>query len=492
MRKHALAFLSIVLCTGLLAACNMGAAGTAAPTAPATAAPAPARELDMNALMASRPLVWFAPLPPMPMYPGREFIGSEDFMSLFEPDAPWQTAASHIQVFKLYGEWVGGHATDEQLRQAVADIQRRGMALAVEAGPLDPPAECGQGIEGFAGIEEGRRIAARIAAAGGTLNLIALDEPYFFAHVYDGPNACRWPVEKVAAEVDEYIKAMQAAIPGVIIGDTEPLTGPADATAYRGWLETFRQVNGYDLAFLHVDVDWSRPAWPSEVASLAQYGTQAGVPVGMMYFGNGVDTTDEGWISAAGERVKKYELGVEGHPEHVLFQSWNDKPDFVLPETQPFTWTNFINVYFTDKSALGYKREGAGSNLALGKSVRVSSALPTNAGADAVDGDLGTLWNSGGGPVQWIEIDLGSPQTIRGIRVTVSQYPEGETAHGVQVKGVGGDFQLIHTFTGDTRDGDVLEYTLPAPMAGVQFVRIQTIQSPSWVSWREVEVIAAE
>jgi hypothetical protein len=165
----------------------------------------------------------------MPTHPGREFIGSEDFMSLFEPEAPWHTAASRVQVFKLYGEWVAYHATHDELRQAVTDIRRRGMALAVEAGPLDAPGDCGQGIEGFAGKEEGLRIASRIAAAGGTLNLIAMDEPYFYGHVYDGENACRWPVEKVAAEVDVFIKAMQEAIPGVIIGDTEPLTGAADA-----------------------------------------------------------------------------------------------------------------------------------------------------------------------------------------------------------------------------------------------------------------------
>jgi hypothetical protein len=426
------------------------------------------------------------------MYPGREFIGSEDFMSLFEPDAPWETAANHVQVFKLYGEWVGAHATDAQLRQAVDGIIGRGMALAVEAGPLDPPAECGQGVEGFAGKEEGLRIAARIAAAGGTLQLIAMDEPYFFAHVYDGPNACHWPVEKIAAEVGDFVRVMRAAVPGVIIGDTEPLSGAADAAAYKSWLDTFRRVNGFDLAFLHMDVDWSRVAWAQEVQSIAQYGSQIGVPVGMIYIGNGFDPTDEAWLSAAGERVKKLEVTTGVSPDHVLFQSWNDKPDFTLPESQPFTWTHFINTYFADKSALGFRREGAGANVALEKPVQVSAQLPDNPAAGAVDGDLGTLWNSGGEPLQWIVIDLGAPQSIQAVRLTVSQYPEGETVHRVLIRGAGGDFQLLHTFSGDTRDGDALEYKPPQPAAGIQFVRVETTGSPSWVSWREIEVIAAE
>jgi hypothetical protein len=428
----------------------------------------------------------------MPTHPGREFIGSEDFMSLFEPEAPWHTAASRVQVFKLYGEWVAYHATHDELRQAVTDIRRRGMALAVEAGPLDAPGDCGQAIEGFAGKEEGLRIASRIAAAGGTLNLIAMDEPYFYGHVYDGENACRWPVEKVAAEVDVFIKAMQEAIPGVIIGDTEPLTGAADAAAYMAWIKSFRELNGYDLAFLHMDVDWTRSTWPQEVKSIAEYGTAVGVPVGMMYFGNHVDKSDEGWISAAGERVKKYEVGTGANPEHVLFQSWNDKPDFVLPESRPFTWTHFINAYFTDKSALGFRRDGAGANLALEKPVRVSRQFGDQAGAMAVDGDLGTTWSAGDFSLQWIEVDLGEPHRIAQINLTVSQYPVGPTVHRLLARGPSGDFQLLHTFSDDTADGEVLTFTPVEVLQGIQYIRVETAQSPSWVSWREVQVVAAE
>ncbi|HSB90453.1 MAG TPA: hypothetical protein VLD63_10565, partial [Anaerolineales bacterium] len=118
-------------------------------------------------------------------------------MDLFDAGAPWEDAASHVQVFKLYGEWVAYHASDAELRMAVDGIRARGMALAVEAGPLDPPANCGQGVEGFAGTEEGRRIARRILQAGGRLDLIALDEPLFFASIYNGPNACHWDADRV-------------------------------------------------------------------------------------------------------------------------------------------------------------------------------------------------------------------------------------------------------------------------------------------------------
>jgi len=454
---------------------------------PPPTAPAPTPDLS------HRPLYWFGPLPPMPTGPGRPFTGSDDFMALFEPDAPWPEAASHIQVFKLYGEWVAYHASDAQLRQAVEDIRRRGLALAVEAGPLDPPADCGQGIEGFAGTDEGRLIARRVLGAGGRIDLIALDEPYFFAHYYDGSNACGWDAERVAAEVGEFIAVMRQSFPGLQVGDTEPLAGASTSGGYTAWLQTFRQVNGYDLAFLHMDIDWARPTWPREVKTIEDFGRDFGVPVGLIYTGNFQDADDEAWLSIAGERVLRYEEETGGRPEHVLFQSWNDRPDSALPDSQPYTFTGFIRTYFEDRSALGFRSEGAGANLAFGKPARVSHVFEGLSGSFAVDGDPGTIWNSGGGPLQWIQIDLGAAYDIAEIRLTVSQSPAGRTIHIVYGKGpgTGNDQTHLHTFDGVTQDSDVLSFAPAEPLRAIRYIWIDTTRSPSWVAWREIEVLAS-
>ena len=461
----------------------------AAPTAvPATAAPLPTPDLS------PRPLVWFAPLPPMPTGPGREFIGSEDFLDLFDPAAPWAEAVKKVHVFKLYGEWVAYHASDAELRLAVDAIRDRGLALAVEAGPLDPPAECGQGIEGFAGTDEGRLIAGRILDAGGRIDLIALDEPLFFASIYDGPQACGWDAEQVAAEVGEFIAVMRGFCPDLVVGDTEPLAHTSTPRTYTGWLETFRRVNGYDLAFLHMDIDWGRPTWPGEVKTIEDFGRQFGVPVGIIYAGNFQDASDEAWLSIAGERVLRYEDETGGRPEHVLFQSWNDKPDHALPDSQPHTFTRFIRDYFEDREALGLARQGAGANVAYQKTARVSAAFGDQGGALAVDGDPGTSWNSGGGPLQWIQIDLGQEYTIAEIRLTVAQSPAGHTIHVLYGQGssTGGIRDELHIFSGTTEDSDVLVFTPETPIAGIRTIRIETTTTPSWIAWREVEVIAAE
>jgi hypothetical protein len=439
------------------------------------------------------PLYWFAPLPPMPTGEGRPFIGSEDFMALFEPDAPWQVAASHLSVFKLYGEWVAYHASAAQLEQVVQDIRRRGFALAVEVGPLNATSECGQGIEGFAGHDEGRLIADRIIAAGGTIDVIALDEPLYFAHFYDGSNACNYSIAQIAAEVDEYIQLMRSFFPNVIVGDTEPLPQPVDPQDYAEWLLTFREVNGYDLAFLHMDIDWSRTNWPVMVKQIEDFGQDENIPVGIIYNGNWGDPSDEVWLSISGERVKDYELGKDGAPAHVVFQSWNDHPDFVLPESGDFTYTNFITQYFEDKASLGYATDGFGANLGFGKSTRVSRYLEGNEGELAVDGDLGTLWSSGDSPTQWIEIDLGEAANIAEIRLVPAQYPAGETIHRVYLRGTGTDqpFELVHTFQGFTEDSVALSFVSADPLVEVRFVRVETISSPSWVAWREIEILSA-
>lgn len=454
------------------------AAADDAPAAPTPTAPPP----DLDHV----PLYWFAPLP-VEAPPG-ESNGSTDFMQLFPLDAPWQETAAHLQVFKLYGGWSVRGGRINEVETAVQGIRQRGLALAVELGPLNPTEDCGLYIEGFAG-DEGIDTLKRIKVVGGSVDLIALDEPYYWAHFYDGDQACQWPGEQIARDVDHFIQRARAVFPDVMVGDIEPVTGPADANAYIQWLELFRQVNGYDLAFLHLDMDWADTGWPQKAKAIEDYGRLHNIPVGMIYIGNAQDATDQAWISIAGERIKRYELETGGNPDHVIFQSWNEKPDRVLPESDPFTFTGLIRTYFEDKSALGFQ-PGSNPNLALKKTVQVSAAMPGNDGSLAVDGDPGTVWNSGDDAPQWIQIDLGQPTSIGAFRLVISQYPEGNTVHQIWVGADSAALSMIHEFSGFTSESDVLEFTASPPAVGVRFVRIVTPSSPSWVAWREIEILA--
>jgi len=78
------------------------------------------------------------------------------------------------------------------------------------------------------------------------------------------------------------------------------------------------------------------------------------------------------------------------------------------------------------------------------------------------------------------------------VELTPSQYPAGETVHRLLVAGANRQYSEAHIFNGSTSDGQALIFAPTSPMAPVQFVRVGTTVSPSWVAWREIEVIDAE
>jgi len=456
------------------------------PSAPATPrATEPPPPPDLSA----QPLAWFAPLPPLPQVPGREFTGSDDFMALFAPNADWGAAGRRIDVLKLYGEWVGGHASRDALRAVVATARRLGMALAVEVGPLQP-STCGQGIEGFNGPAEGVRLARKIEAAGGRLDIIAMDEPWFFAHVYDGPNACRWDLARIARGVVAFRDAVRTVFPDVIVGDTEALPRDVDPARLVAWLDAYRAVAGEPLPFVHLDLDFGRRDWPAMVADVRAAANERGTEVGLIVFGDPSDPSDRSWFGTAAARVLAVSTP-NGTPGHLLFQSWQDRPDRVLPASGPDTWTWFVARWATAPALLSELLPAP--NLAAGGSARASSTLAGSRALNAFDGDPATDWNAGAGPPAWIQVDLGRTRTVGLVRLRVTQFPEGETDHRLLARGPGtGDRWVELTrFRGVTRDGQALEWRAESPRAGIRLIRVETVRSPSWVAWREIDVYAA-
>ncbi|MEK6190838.1 MAG: discoidin domain-containing protein [Chloroflexota bacterium] len=403
-------------------------------------------------------------------------------MALFADDAEWTQAADRIDVFKLYGEWVDSASTS-LLRTAIDGIRARGMILAVEAGPLDPVG-CGEGVEGFAGSDSGRRLAQRIKEAGGTLQVIALDEPWYYAHVYGGSNACQWPVDRVAQGVAEFVTAVREEFPWVVVGDIEPTPSLVSADGLAEWMDAYHAAVGEPMAFMHLDSDWSRPNWSTLALQVEAAGVARSIPVGILYNGGGAPS-DEQWVHLAGQHALDHEDRDGGRPDHVIFQSWNDHPDRVLPETDPDTFTALVNRYFDDRASLGLG--GPGGNLAWRRPVTASSAYaPVE---NAVDGNPDTIWNAGRGWPAWIEIDLGQATSLSELRLTVAQTPTGVTEHHVWGRvDAGGELVLLGTLSGVTTDYQTLRLNSPGTWPAVRWLRIETTASPSWVAWREIEV----
>jgi predicted amidohydrolase YtcJ len=119
-----------------------------------------------------------------------------------------------------------------------------------------------------------------------------------------------------------------------------------------------------------------------------------------------------------------------------------------------------------------------------------SASLPTNPPEFAFDGDLETHWSSGGDAPQWIEIELESEQTVTLVRLVVDQYPPGPTRHVIWGRTGDGELIQLAEFSGETDMFDVLEIGIDEPVPA-SAIRIETTNSPSWVAWREIEIVGS-
>jgi hypothetical protein len=295
------------------------------------------------------PTVWFAPMPPN-LY---QNYGAADYLDLFSPSAPWGNAAARVTVFKIYAP-VLDIFDDASLRNMLADLKHRHIALAMEWGPLEPVGSCGVGIEGFDG-SNGLRLAQKIRDLGGSLQYVAFDEPLEFGSVYVGPNACQWSAQQVAHDAAQHVAQIRSVFPDVVVGDIEVVPDAAATNtwlgAYQQWFDAWQAETGQPLAFFHFDVDWVSD-WKPAAAALARALRARHVPVGQIYIGAGDVTTDAAWLTSAEQRAADIETGVGLGPDQVIFQSWEPLPKHLLPETDPTAFTYLIDWYFHDRTQL--------------------------------------------------------------------------------------------------------------------------------------------
>ena len=106
----------------------------------------------------------------------------------------------------------------------------------------------------------------------------------------------------------------------------------------------------------------------------------------------------------------------------------------------------------------------------------------------AVDGDLESLWNSGRIPLGWIRIALDGLYLVNRVEMVIAQTPPGPTTHELWLGDSSGTRALYKRLISEhTEDGQTLAVTIDPPRR-VNEVYVRTIQSPSWVAWRELRV----
>jgi hypothetical protein len=308
------------------------------------------------------PEVWFAPQQPVPIPIPR---GSGDYFQLFDPNAAWSNASSHVDVFKMSASlgWIPEPELDQRLQAIIEYLNDHGIALALELGPLKP-ASCGSHMEGFA-HDQGIALIQHIEGMGGHVRYVAMDEPFYYASIYSTPTApadptsaaCHYTMEQVAQQVESFISEVHAIDPETRIGDIEPFfpaAGPnLGEPQYEAWLARLRG----SLSFFHADVDWAAPGWSGTIGRIQTVTKQLGLRFGIIYNGDGgggllgKDLPDATWMTNVEARVVAYESG-GANPDQVVFQSWQVPPHHVLPETDPSAFTNIIDRYARTRTLL--------------------------------------------------------------------------------------------------------------------------------------------
>lgn len=333
-----------------------------------------------------KPLVWFSPWPSG----DEDNVGSVDYMDLFARNAPWSQAASRVHIFKLPATTFFSRLTPARLKRIVSDLKRRHIALGVEVAALPStltPRSCGAAVEGFNAVQDPAFIlASKIINVGGTLAYAAIDNPYYFGHVYDGPDACHWSPWKIAKELGRYVKRLRGFFPKLVIGNIEGLGNGISSDELVRWMDTYKRATRTRLGFLHIDLDYGTQRWAQEVHKVQDAAHARGIPFGLIYIGEPGVGTDEDWSALAEQRFVEYEAKEGIRPDHAILQSWNDKPDRVLPETTPYTFTWLVNRYFRTRTKVSFQAEGSASGKLTDAEGKPLAELPVELTATALDG----------------------------------------------------------------------------------------------------------
>jgi hypothetical protein len=264
----------------------------------------------------SRPQVWLVPN-----------VGSPDMAALFARPEEWAEARQEVTVFAFYSDQVRsaekcafcGPNTLANLAavRAFTKLRLWHIQTAVSVNAIKP-GDCAA----EAALSEADRVVANIAAAGGRVSYLDMDEPLLSGL------ECGQPLEETVDHAARFMATLQRAYPEVWVGDTEPYPHFRAATL-EAWLDGLIS-GGQRPAFFHLDVDRRRAQRlgvdvGGDLLRLDTFCQTHGIPFGIIIWSD-EGGTDEAYYRDALQWVETVR-GAMGQPEQLLFQSWVISPD---------------------------------------------------------------------------------------------------------------------------------------------------------------------
>jgi hypothetical protein len=206
------------------------------------------------------------------------------------------------------------------------------MSVAMLAQAYDKQAHCGANVEGYFPPEQTAVWALKLRQNGADLKYLAMDEPLWFGHYYNGPSACHSTIERVAELVAENVRAYKKQYPNVAVGDGLPVPSFTDQPNWQAdlkhWMQAFNSANGQPLAFIQLDIDWQHKNWEQSVKALSRFLRGMNMPFGIVYNAppGGSAMTNEQWLESAKRNFVHIEKELHIEPDQVTFASWARYP----------------------------------------------------------------------------------------------------------------------------------------------------------------------
>jgi len=286
--------------------------------------------------------------------------GPQGWRKLFgEADAPWPDFMNRVHVVAAAGIM---QVPDDVLAKMFVKLKQKHLTFAIEslAQSWVHEPECGHGVESYYDPPGARKVAEKIKAAGGQIDIVAMDEPLYFGRYYSGRDACHSSIENVAERAAAIMREYQQVSPNVVIGDIEPFPAitsqPNWQNEYAAWMQAFSAASGQKLAFLHVDINWrggtggQRPAdWQQSLREITSFAETHRLSIGIIYNANMTPaiSSDKAWLDNAAQNIAQVEGKMGIIPAQAVFHSWDKFPRRSITEEAGLGEDYLVKYYLT-------------------------------------------------------------------------------------------------------------------------------------------------
>ena len=291
--------------------------------------------------------LWMSPLDPYGII-GRGVPTGADFWDLVNAGktSEWQSVLSNVSVFIL-NAYPAAVEPEANLRSLFSFLEMNHIKLALGTGVLHNEGVPGPGylVEGYNGALD--PIVNRIKIYGGNLQILVMDEPFYFGTQWAGPYAAQAPIVEIAQMTADGIAKVKKHFPNVQVADTEPMV---PTQCLPEWLQAYKDAVGAPLDYFIADNDWYGH-YEDNIRDIRPLLAADGTKFGVIYNG-GADNNDIVWTQRAAANYRSIEADPTLRPDFAAFSTWTPNPTRYLSEDMNGTLTNLMLDYLKFKGVV--------------------------------------------------------------------------------------------------------------------------------------------